>query len=65
MVTHFNVTGDQRAVGERYVIANIAVVADVRVRHEKVMITYYRRRAWRRAAMNLRMFANDIVVADS
>ena len=65
IVANFDVAAEQRAVGENDIIAQSAVMTDVRSRHEKIVIADGRRRSGSSAAMDLHMLADEVVVADA
>ena len=64
VVADFDIAAEQSAVGENNIIAQLAVVADMRRRHEKIIVADDGRRSGGGAAMDLHIFANNIVIAD-
>ena len=56
--------GEQRAVCDRHAVADAAVVRDVAVRHQHVVVADARGSAFGAAAMDRHAFANDVALAD-
>lgn len=56
--------GQQGVVGERAIIANLAIVGYVTTHHEKITVTDARNPRLRCATMNGDVLANDIVISD-
>ena len=60
-----DMTGQRRRIRHDDVTAERAVVADVRVRHQKIVIADSRMSAASlRSAMDVHVFAKDVVMAD-
>ena len=59
-----NVTGQQTIVRDDDIVADLAIVSDVRPRHQKILVADCRRAALGATAMNSAVFADDVVVAD-
>jgi hypothetical protein len=64
-ILHFDVSTEQRAVDQRHVVADHAVVGDVSVTHDQVVVADRRHaRALHRAAMDLGVFTDRVAIAD-
>jgi hypothetical protein len=60
-----HVTGQQRTVGQNNAIADPAVVSDMGMRHDKVIVADQRRGALFGSTVNGRVFPNQIVFSDA
>lgn len=63
-IINLYIAGEQSASGYDRVIANLAVMSNVRMVHEEVIVTDDGRAAFFGAAMDLAVFANDVAVTD-
>ena len=63
-VVDTNVTAKQTIVGDDDVVADLAIVPDVRAGHKEVFISNFRRASVRAPAMNRAMLANHVLIAD-
>src|SRR5215510_15227678 len=64
-VSHLNITTQKSIVGKNNLIAHSAVVTDMRTRHEEIFIADRCRRTRGCTAVNLNVFAKNIVSAYS
>jgi hypothetical protein len=64
LIVDVHVPRQHRATGDENAIAQLAIVRDVRTGEHVIVITDGRRLLERGGAMQLRMFANDVAVAD-
>ena len=64
MILHDDVARERDAVGEDVVVADLAVVRDVRADHQEVARADARRRALAARAVQGRVLANQVVVTD-
>ena len=62
-IRQFHMPGQERAIGERAVIAHLHIVPEMRVAHQKIVMSQ-RGRLGLRGAMDGDAFADDVVIAD-
>ncbi len=63
-ISHFNVTAEQCAISEDYIISKHAVVGDVTVRHKKTVIPYMCYRSFLCTSMNRHSLTKGAAVTD-
>jgi len=63
-IVHANVTAEQTTVGDDHIVANCAIVTEMRTGHQKILVADYGRAPVRAPAMDGAVFANDILIAN-